>query len=103
MITYKGHYSLSKEPWEMSFEKTTPMGFHIDIEGDEHELYFVMPGELLEPWMVPLIPTDNDDKKYLRFLRQTGLDNFWWVPVGRSVKIDNACMTADEAAMRFIK
>lgn len=104
MITYKGSYSLTNEPWEMSFDKTTPMGYKQLIGEDWHQLYFVMPGENLEPWMCPMIPTDNDDKKYYRFLRNTGLENFWWVPCeAPPIREVPSCFASDETAMRFLK
>lgn len=85
MITYKGHYSLTNDPWEMCFKETTPLGYRSWIGEDEHELYFVMPGECLEPWMCPLVPSDSSDAKTLRFLHQTGFENFYWVPVRREI------------------
>lgn len=100
MITYKGHYSLTSDTWEMSFDKSTPLGCICYLEDDEHELYFVMPGETLAPWMLPLVPTIESDKQIARFLRQTGLENFYWVPTGK--KWQQVCgFACDEAAMRF--
>lgn len=104
MITYKGTYSVSGEPWEMSFDKTTPLGYKMFIGQDWHELHFVMPGVTLEPWMIPMIPADYDDMQYLRFLRQTGLENFWWVPCSAPpIREVPSCFTTDEAMLRFLK
>lgn len=100
-ITYKGYYSLTGEEWTMSFDNTTALGARILIGQDWHELYFVMPGECLEPWMCPLVPTDNADGKYIRFLEDTGLENFYWVPVQKRGN-DNTFITNDEAAMRLL-
>jgi hypothetical protein len=94
-ITYKGQYSVSKEPWEMVFTGTKGLGFCCYIGNDEHELYFVMPGDELAPWVCPLVPTINTDKILLRFLSQTGLENFFWVPTGRSIENVKGWMVRD--------
>jgi len=104
MITYKITYSLTGEAENWTFDRTTPLKYLCDIEGDEHELYFVMPGEHLEPWMCPLVPTDNSDKNYLRFLHCTGLDNFWWVPTGKRItKEYKGVFASNDAVERFSK
>jgi hypothetical protein len=87
----------------MSFTKTTPLGARMLIGSDWHELYCVMPGECLEPWMCPLVPADECDKRSIRFLKQTGLENFYWVPCpAPPIREVPSCFASDEAAMRFL-
>lgn len=77
------------------------MGARILIEKDWHELYFVMPGECLAPWMIPIIPVDNTDAEYIKFLKHTGIENFYWVPIGKCAN-SLPLITSDEAASRLL-
>ena len=85
----------------MVFDKTTSMGARMLLDADWHELYFVMPGECLAPWMCPLVPVDNFDKQYIRFLKHTGLENFYWVPIGKCAN-SLPLHTSNESAERII-
>lgn len=89
--------------YELNYDKTTPLGYKTIIGEDWHELYFVMPGEILEPWMCPLVASDSDDAQTLSFLKHTPFDNFWWVPIGkRAEKEPKGRFATDEAMLRFI-
>lgn len=109
-VTYKYTYELTGEEWSMKFDKTTPLGYKMLIDKDWHELYFIMPGDwpkhkaVNAPWTVTLVPTDNNDKKYIRFLKDTGLENFFWVPCEAPPQREVLNRFAsDEAVLRILK